>query len=613
MKESNLDNELDRLLNERFREYKIEPSAKAWDNLDVYVTNTLAKRKKRRAAWFWFLSLLLLLTIGKGIYEWTKRSPNILNSNKNVSQIKSKQNRLNETNDPINININSNNKPKENSSDEETLAGHTSINTIDDIGDKQHQKLQKGNSKNISIENNLVAEKKNRGQIQEIENDSEQKTKIITKKDKNKINRKISTKPDLNISIENQVNKNPDTEQNTFNSTSITKNRNNNIKGKTVKEKSSNDLSNNQVKKGSDTEQKITGKITKDEKIAEENTFNISANKQTKINSDSELKNLTAEIETKKEENKTENRISEEEASNLAIKNQVKKDSAAWDKRITNNLLSDSALVNKDSILKTDSVIANKVIKPAEAKEIKATALNRFSVLVSFSPEYVNRMLKNNNSDGETAEYYNKKEKLTQPTYTTQLKIGYNITDRWQIQLGLGYNYFSQKSMLISDTLGNIQDNTTTSTITTSSGSIKISCSSFGPLHPYHPEKTRLSYRTSEKYEYLTIPVSVQYRLNEGKTTLKVLAGLAVNVLVKSTLKLDINSENTVAFNHIDGLQKTNFSFLVGIGMERDLWKRFYISLMPMINGSFTPINKGTSVKSYPYFIGLQIGLGYKF
>lgn len=352
----------------------------------------------------------------------------------------------------------------------------------------------------------------------------------------------------------------------------------------------------------SKTDNSSVRKIEEQKKSDESNSN--SPNSAATTTEDVQVKNDTASQKT----------ISNE----IVVDNQTKKNAvlpSVTDSIITQ--LQDSVALVENTIRSIDSLTKNKKT-PAQsesATEIKANSFRRFSLEATFSPEYVNRLLTNtstNNGSGKTAEYYNNIEKPVQPTYTAHLKIGYLLSNRWKMQLGVGYNYFSQKSNLISDTLGSLQSDAHTCLIETSAGRINFSSSLF---HPFinHPEKTPITYRTSEKYEYLTIPLLFQYVLKEGKTTWIILTGVSANVLLKSTLRLDINNNNTVIFNNINGLQKTNFSFIIGAGMERDLWRRFYFSLMPTIKGTFTPINKGTSVKTYPYYVGLQLGLGYRF
>ena len=76
--------------------------------------------------------------------------------------------------------------------------------------------------------------------------------------------------------------------------------------------------------------------------------------------------------------------------------------------------------------------------------------------------------------------------------------------------------------------------------------------------------------------------------------------------------KLLVETPNGIeSINNIDGLRKYNFGGIVGLGVSYNPTKKLSIMLEPTFRGSLTPINRNTPVKSYPYSVGLSLGLGW--
>ncbi|MFY9308232.1 MAG: outer membrane beta-barrel protein [Bacteroidia bacterium] len=570
MKELFNDSDWDRLIKERFTEHKVEPSEKTWQGLHIYVENMLAGKRKKRAAWLRLLSILLLLALlSFGVYELTRdKNKAIADNTKTILPTI---------------------QPKSNKKTEKQI--DLIINNIP--GKTQKDSIKQNSSSPSAFYKEKINEQVNQQQHENpYTNTSPTNTPLG--------NKSVTNSPQANKMEEQKKNGggNSDSETTISASTEDAPVKNSIAYQKTASGES---IPNKEFKKTED----LTNNIAAIEQLK---TNNQGLNIESKTGNGAIDSSASSMVTVENDQVKNDNEISTD--------NQIEKTAvfiSGMDSLIRE--LKDSVLVDENKIQPTDSLSGSKKTPNQNevTSEIKAGFFSRFSVEATFSPEYAGRILTNaNNGIGNTAEYYNNKEKLDQPIYTAHLKIGYSLTDRWKVKLGIGYNYFSQKSNLISDTLGSLQFDSHTCIIQTSAGRINFSSSLF---HPFinHPEKTPINYRTSEKYEYLAIPLLFQYKLKENRTSWNVVAGVSANVLIKSTLRLDINDNNTVIFNHINGLQKTYFNFVFGIAIERDLWKRCYFSLMPLLEGAFTPINEGGTVKTYPYYTGLQLGLGYRF
>lgn len=571
MKELFNDSDWDRLIKERFTEHKVEPSEKTWQGLHIYVENMLAGKRKRRAAWLRLLSILLLLALlSFGVYELTRDKNKAIADNTKIilPTIQQKSNKKNEKENGLNINNVPGKTQKDSSKHMQNSSSPSAFNK-EKINEQLNQQRHKNSYTHTYPTSTSLSNKS--------ATNSSQANKVEEPKKQDGDN------SDSEITIEASTENAP-------------------------------------VKNSIAYQETASGEIIPNKEFKEtENLTNIAATEQLKTNNqglNTESKTGNVAIDSSASSIATAVNVQVKNDNEISTDNQIEKTAvfiSGMDSLILE--LKDSVLVAENRSQPTDSLSGSKKTPNQNevTSEIKAGFFSRFSVDATFSPEYAGRILTNaNNGIGNTAEYYNDKEKLDQPIYAAHLKIGYSLTDRWKVKLGVGYNYFSQTSNLISDTLGSLQFDSHTCIIQTSAGRINFSSSLF---HPFinHPEKTPINYRTSEKYEYLAIPLLFQYKLKENRTSWNVVAGVSANVLIKSTLRLDINDNNTVIFNHINGLQKTYFNFVFGIAIERDLWKRCYFSLMPLLEGAFTPVNEGGTVKTYPYYTGLQLGLGYRF
>lgn len=101
---------------------------------------------------------------------------------------------------------------------------------------------------------------------------------------------------------------------------------------------------------------------------------------------------------------------------------------------------SDSSIVLASNA-KTDST--NQITSVTPPKE-QNKILSRLSVSAIFSPDYSSRLLTNNKDvAGYSASQFNKQETPVF-AFSSGLKIGYDLSDKWNIQTGATYSYMEQ-------------------------------------------------------------------------------------------------------------------------------------------------------------------------
>lgn len=124
---------------------------------------------------------------------------------------------------------------------------------------------------------------------------------------------------------------------------------------------------------------------------------------------------------------------------------------------------------------------------------------------------------------------------------------------------------------------------------------------------------TAISYKYH--YQYLDMPVKVNYLLCTGKTSFFITAGISVNAFINRTTGIttsyDDGSETKTKSIQHPKFEKINFAVLGGFGMNYDLTAKYTLRVEPIYERSLNAISN-TPVKSYLYALGINFGIAYK-
>ncbi len=261
---------------------------------------------------------------------------------------------------------------------------------------------------------------------------------------------------------------------------------------------------------------------------------------------------------------------------------------------------------------KTDTI--NQINNPLPPIEPNKT-LSRVSLIAFFSPDYSSRILMN--GANSTASGYNKGE-VPQFAFKSGLRIGYDLSDNWNIQIGATYSYMEQKSTPMNLNIDSSETEHTRYSFSTSTGIVDFSSDDFKEDDAGSLSKSKVYslYSAKEKIQFINVPMLVRYRFLNKKISAYFLGGITANFIVSKQVKLDVLNQPgnlTANTNKISGLRSMNGGFLCGVECHYNLYKGIGVLLAPTITGSFTSINKNTPVKSYPFSLGLAAGLIYHF
>jgi hypothetical protein len=115
---------------------------------------------------------------------------------------------------------------------------------------------------------------------------------------------------------------------------------------------------------------------------------------------------------------------------------------------------------------------------------------------------------------------------------------------------------------------------------------------------------------------YITVPVIVKYKIGKKKLSFNPGVGVGLNILTKATLTTDLVdnlNRETESISKLEGIKKLSASLIFTPELQYQLSKKLNLSLSPSFKYSLGPINKGNVVKTYPYTIGVGLGIIYKF
>ncbi len=231
-----------------------------------------------------------------------------------------------------------------------------------------------------------------------------------------------------------------------------------------------------------------------------------------------------------------------------------------------------------------------------------------FSIAAYFSPNYTWQTLKDNTDNNiDDVSMYNDREKAMF-SFTAGINVLYSINKSWTIITGVSYTRIA-RSMLIPVIYANMNSaNQMYFEYSTSNGVIEVPLDdSHNSLHPGDSILTE-----SKAHQYLktvNIPLLIRYSIKKSKSVFYAEGGITTNFLLQTKAKMRIDDYEPTVINNNNGLRKTSFGYLAGIGAEHQFKHNVNFFFGPVLRGSFTSITKNSAVNTYPYSIGINIGM----
>lgn len=603
-------NNIDRLFQEKFKDFEVTPSDKVWENIQ-FKMNTQEKKTNLLPFWLRLCSFAAVFLIGFSVATTFIAGPfgfkNPFNSKESAVENDSKQNTIvvtdsfenshkeNNTNAVVatengksisNFNTTS---PNSNSSDEKnTLSTSKGSRSIIGTSNTVTPSTPSENSTSATVKSTLQ-NNKTRHTAQGMRKENSVTSQVSKEKNNLAVSEKNTVTVNANLS------KDSDKGVTSFISTSETTS-SNNASSKIISDKSLNtaeetDATNENSKfKNSDADFEDN---TNNSKVAYE-----SGNKY--IPSKKEIKTISNSSDIVKTTAENNNAIA------ITDKDKLKNNTA---KSAVNNAVA----VVTDSLAENQKEVAEKTEekKVEEEKDSKDKKENKSKWIVSttFSPVYMN--LNGSGSALDTKFAENSKSYQTSMSYGVGLK--YALNNKWTVRTGvnaLNFEYNTNDITYYNSTNGagleHVNENGAGTGMVIENPNPKgIAYDDQGIV------TTRYKGNINQRINYIEVPLELSYKILNKKFGIDVIGGVSSLFLNDNRVSL-VSSESSTNIGEANNLNKLHFSTNVGLGLRYNFMKTFQANLEPMFKYQINTYN-GDAGNFKPYFIGVYSGISFSF
>jgi len=266
-----------------------------------------------------------------------------------------------------------------------------------------------------------------------------------------------------------------------------------------------------------------------------------------------------------------------------------------------------------DSLAEEPKEVAEKAKeeKTAEEKDSKEKNEKKSKWIVSsaFSPVYMNLNGTGSTLDSKFAE--NSKSYQTSMSYGVGLQ--YALNNKWTVRTGINALNFEYSTNNITyyyasngAGLENVNENGTGSGIVVENPNPKgIAYGDDGMI------TTRYKGNINHSINYIEVPVELSYKILNKKFGINVIGGISSIFLNDNRVSL-VSSESNLNIGEANNLNKLHFSTNVGLGLRYNFMKAFQANLEPMFKYQINTYN-GDAGNFKPYFIGVYSGISFSF
>lgn len=597
---------IDRLFQEKFKDFEVTPSDKVWDNIQSKM-NTKEKKTNLLPFWLRLCSFAAVFLIGFSVATTFIAGPfglknPFINTKENASG-SDKQNQANPSRSVQNTIVGTNDSGSIN---KETNTTNAVTETGNNSSDSNHT-ITSPNKNNITDKNAAASE-----------NNFEKHTVAGATKSSNS-KRTLKGSSIQNTTAENS-NALASGRSNKKTTTALSKEKQSEWNAVLAKESKKSTVKTAVV---ADTNPEATSKastiasaetedvLAEDLKIKNTDSDFLYLPSNSKVAYESGNKHIPNKKESKSVLNVSETEKAIAETNNavaVAGKNKSSENKAAGNKSINNALsvVTDSLAQNKKEVAeKTEEKKAAEEKDSREKKETKS----KWVVSSTFSPVYMN--LNGSGSALDSKFAGNSKSYQTSMSYGVGVK--YAINNKWSVRTGVNalnfeYNtnditfYYSNNGA----GLENVNENGTGSGIVIENPNPKgIAYNDDGMV------TTRYKGNINHRINYIEVPMELSYKILNKKFGIDVIGGVSSMFLNDNRVSL-VSSESNLNVGEANNLNKLHFSTNVGLGLRYNFMKTFQANIEPMFKYQINTYN-GDAGNFKPYFMGVYSGISFSF
>ena len=238
---------------------------------------------------------------------------------------------------------------------------------------------------------------------------------------------------------------------------------------------------------------------------------------------------------------------------------------------------------------------------------------SRLSIAVAYSPNYLSGFHLVDNPSGHAYGYdADDSRSKTRYSYTAGVAVRYDLASRLGISMGCTYSTIAYSMTLPTIYVGYGANWQLHYQYPTPCGNIEIPNTTNTILH--YGDSLKTSTACTQVVRFINVPLTLRFQIARNRVKLYANAGVSVNFMLQEKANMTIGggTQSTI-INNIDGLQKTNYGYLLGAGLEYDFYRRVNLFIEPSFRGSISSLTQNTAYYCYPYTFGVNTGLSYHF
>lgn len=260
-----------------------------------------------------------------------------------------------------------------------------------------------------------------------------------------------------------------------------------------------------------------------------------------------------------------------------------------------------SSLANSTNEL--EAILAQ---KEKDKKKKNPTETNRWQITSAIAPIFFG----STSNDSPVDAKYNSNSKTYENSMSYGVGLQYNLTKKLAIRAGinkLDLDYATNDVSFLENT-----QNVESLVAVSEENTLQFVANGANPVDGFTLASNTVNNGTlRQQFGYYEIPFELSYAVIDKKIKVNVITGLSTLFLDENTISLTSPKYN-MALGEANNVNKVNFSTNVGLGINYNLYKSFYLNLDSILKYQMNTFSSNSGDFN-PYIIGLYSGLSYKF
>lgn len=255
---------------------------------------------------------------------------------------------------------------------------------------------------------------------------------------------------------------------------------------------------------------------------------------------------------------------------------------------------------------KTNELEAILAQKETDKKKKKPSETNRWQITSAIAPIFFG----STSNDSPVDAKLNSNSKTYENSMSYGVGLQYNLTKKLAIRAGinkLDLDYATNDVAFLENT-----QNVESLVAISEENTLQFVANGANPVDGFTLASNTVNNGTlRQQFGYYEIPFELSYAVIDKKIKINVITGLSTLFLDENTISL-MSPKYNMALGEANNVNKVNFSTNVGLGINYNLYKSFYLNLDSILKYQMNTFS-ANSGDFNPYIIGLYSGLSYKF